>query len=131
MTIVVDASCMAAVLVDGQAHGRWSAQVLAADDLAAPELVLVETASVLRRLERSKHITRFEATVAHRQLLRANIAMFPYEALAPRVWELRGNITTYDATYVALAESLGAQLVTLDRKLERAASAWCEFLTPP
>ncbi len=130
MTIVVDASCMVAALLDSHADGRWAASVLESDDIAGPELVLVETANVLRRLEQAKRITQLEATSAHRDLLRANIEIFPYEPLAQTVWQRRANLTSYDATYTALAESLGARLATLDIKLARTASKWCRCVTP-
>lgn len=58
------------------------------------------------------------------------IELFPYEPFAFRVWELRENLTAYDAWYVALAEEVGAKLATLDGALCRAAGPRCGFLTP-
>lgn len=57
--------------------------------------------------------------------------MLPYSPFAARVWELRSNVTAYDAWYVALAESLGASLATLDIKLSRAGGTVYEFALPP
>ncbi|MEO9223804.1 MAG: type II toxin-antitoxin system VapC family toxin [Acidimicrobiales bacterium] len=71
------------------------------------------------------------AQLAHDDLLDLQIESWPYEALADRVWKLRGQLTAYDASYVALAELVGAPLVTLDHHLARCRIATCEFRTPP
>ncbi len=68
---------------------------------------------------------------AHDDLLTLIVELFPYEPLARRVWELRENVTPYDAWYVALAEELGVGLATLDRRLAQAVGPRCEFVTPP
>ena len=64
-------------------------------------------------------------------LMRLDIAVLPFELFADRVWELRHNMTSYDASYVALAEELRLPFATLDRRLTRSKAADCEFLTPP
>jgi predicted nucleic acid-binding protein len=130
VTTVVDASFLVAVLVDAGAEGRWARATLAEGAPVAPELVLVETTNVLRRLERTSDISEFQAAIAQRDLLRLRIETFPFEPLAARVWALRKNLTAYDAWYVALAEALGAPLATLDRRLARAAEGACETMTP-
>lgn len=71
------------------------------------------------------------ADLAHRDLLRLPLELFPYDAVAGRVWELRASITPYDAAYVGLAELLGGPLATLDRRLARAPGTRCAFLLPP
>ncbi len=131
MTTVIDASVTVAALVDSGKSGRWAEGVIATDTLLAPELVLVEATNVLRRLERAKDISRLEANAAQRDLMRLGARFLPFAPLAERVWELRHGMTSYDATYVALAEAFDARLATLDRKLARNAQARCEFLTPP
>jgi predicted nucleic acid-binding protein len=98
--------------------------------MVAPELVLVETANVLRRLERAKRISSLEATSAHRDAVRLDLGLFPYEPFAPRIWALRDNLTSYDAWYVALAEALACPLATLDVRLSRATGPACEIVTP-
>jgi predicted nucleic acid-binding protein len=70
------------------------------------------------------------AALAHEDLLSLPIELFPYHPCAARVWELRPNVTVYDAWYVALAERLDAALATLDRRLQRASGPRCEFLLP-
>ena len=63
-------------------------------------------------------------------LLFLRIDLFPYGPFAARVWELRGNLTSYDAWYVALAETLDAQLATLDLRLSRSPGPRCLFALP-
>ena len=131
MTAVADASVLVAALVDSGSEGKWAESALAEGPLAGPELVLVEASNILRRLERAGHISRLEATSAHRDLLRLDLELFPFTPFAERVWSLRGNLTSYDAWYVALAEGLDCPLVTLDRKLSRTSGPTCEVITPP
>jgi predicted nucleic acid-binding protein len=90
----------------------------------------VEVASILRRAAARGDISADAAALAHADLLALRVDLFPYEPFAPRVWELRDNITAYDAWYVALAEALGAKLATLDGALCRASGPRCGFLTP-
>ena len=131
MTAVVDASALVAVLVDSGRVGTWAEAVVADAPLVGPELVLAEAANILRRLERAGEISRLEAASAYRDLLRLELTLFPFAPFAERIWELRGNLTSYDAWYVALAEALGCGLVTLDVKLCRATGPGCEIIVPP
>lgn len=130
MTVVIDASALIAALVDSGSEGDWANEVTASGPLLAPELILVETANTLRRLEVSGAITRLEATSAFRDLLRLELDLLPFAPFADRVWELRGNLTSYDAWYVAVAEAFKCPLATLDRKLGHAAGPTCAFLAP-
>ncbi len=131
MTAVVDSSAIVAVLIDSGRVGTWAEDVVSDAPLAGPELVLVETSNILRRLERAGEISRLEATSAYRDLLRLDLTLFPFAPFAERIWELRSNLTSYDAWYVALAEALGCPLVTLDAKLGRATGPRCEIIVPP
>ena len=131
MTVVVDASLVVAALVDSGDEGRWAESVLAEGSTTSPELVLPEATNILRRLERAGRISRLEATSSHRDLLRLDATLFPFAPFAERVWALRGNLTSYDAWYVALAEALGCPFATLDRKLGRASGSKCEIILPP
>lgn len=130
MTQVVDASVLVAALVDDGDDGLWSETSIRRDALIAPELLLVETSNILRRLERAAVISGIEANGAHGDLLRLDVELFPFAPFAARVWALRGNLTCYDAWYVALAERFECPLLTLDRKLSRATGPMCEFLVP-
>lgn len=128
--MVVDASMVVAGLVDSGLGGTWAESFLASEPLAAPHLMPVEVASVLRRGAIVGDISGDTAALAHGDLLALRVELFPYEPFAERVWELRATITTYDAWYVAVAESLDAPLATLDDKLRRAAGPRCQFAAP-
>ena len=128
---VIDGSLLVAALVDVGRDGRWAEGVIAAEELAGPELALAETSNILRRLERAERISRFEAVAAHRDMLRLDVELFPFGPFANRVWELRENLTGYDAWYVAVAEALECPFATLDRKLSRTAGPLCEIMIPP
>lgn len=130
MTVVVDASCVVAALVDDGGAGRWAENQLTSDDLAAPHLMLVEVANVLGRAVLAGDITPDVGSLAHGDLLALPVALFAYEPLAERVWELRSSITAYDAWYVALAELLESPLATVDVRLSRSRGPRCAFLTP-
>lgn len=129
MTVVVDATVVVSALTDAGEEGQWAESVIAGGSLAAPVLLLAESANVLRRLERGKDISTLEANSAHRDLLHLDVELFPYEPFALRVWELRHNVSSYDAWYVAVAEALGGKLATLDSRLCRASGPTCELLT--
>ena len=130
MTLVVDSGLVVAALVDSGPVGTWADHLLASDDLAAPHLMLVEAANVLRRAAIAGEISADAATLAHADLLSLRIELFAYEPFAARVWELRENVTAYDGWYVAIAESLDAKLATLDVRLTKAAGPRCAFATP-
>ena len=131
MTTVVDASVVVAALIDDGPAGRWAEELLAGQPLAAPHLMPVEAANVLRRAALAGDVSDDIATLAHADLVALPTELFPYEPLATRVWELRGALTAYDAWYVALAETLAAPLATFDGRLARAPGPRCRFLGPP
>jgi predicted nucleic acid-binding protein len=131
VTVVVDSSVVVAALVADGAVGEWASSLLASQDLAAPHLLPVEVANVLRRAARSGDITGDVAVLAHADLLELNVELFAYGPFGPRVWELRDSLTAYDAWYVALAEELDVPVATLDVRLARAPGPTCEFTTPP
>ena len=91
----------------------------------------VEAANILRRAAAAGEISADVAAMAHTDLLDLRVELFPYGPFAPRVWEPRDNLTSYDAWYVALAEFLGSRVATLDLKLARATGPQCGFETPP
>ena len=131
MTFVVDASVVVAALIDPGPAGTWAESLLVSGPLAAPHLMPVEAANILRRSALAGDISADVGSLAHEDLLSLRVEYFPYAPFAPRAWELRSNVTTYDAWYVALAESLGARLATLDAKLSAASGIRCEFALPP
>ena len=131
MSVVADAGFVVAALVDGGRDGLWAQELLAGTDLAAPHLMPVEAANILRRAALAGDISHDVAALAHADLLELGVSLFPYAPFAERVWELRGNLTAYDARYVALAEVLDSELATVDHRLSRATGCRCPFLTPP
>ena len=130
MTIVVDASVVVAALVDQGNDGTWVRTGLREHELAAPAHLHVEVSNVLRRAVIGGRLSRDLATLAPSDLVHLPVAVFPFEPLGQRVWELHPTVTAYDATYVALAEVLDAQLWTLDRRLAAASGPRCAFRTP-
>lgn len=130
MTLVVDASAVVAALVDDGRDGVWAKTELMESALIAPHVMPLEAANILRRSELSGRISSDSAVLAHGDLLDLRVALFAYEPFAPRVWELRHNLSSYDAWYVALAESFGVALATLDRRMARAVGPRCEFRLP-
>ena len=130
MTMVLDASAAVAVLVGKGADARWARRQLASGSAAAPHLMPAEAANILRRATLAGEISADTASLAHADLLELDVALFDYRPLAARVWQLRENVTVYDGWYVALAESLSVDLITLDRRLSRAPGCLCAFRTP-
>ena len=131
MTLVVDASFVVAALTDSGPDGRWAEALVAAEQLAAPHLVMVEATNILRRAALAGELSTSDAGMAHLDLVRLRVELFAYSTFASRVWELRENVTAYDAWYVAVAERLDAPLATLDRHLMMATGPTCTFVTPP
>ena len=131
MTAVVDASVVVAALIDDGPVGRWAEELVISRPLAAPHLMPVEAANILRRAALAGDVSDDIAGLAHADLLALAVELFPYDVLADRIWELRGAVTAYDGWYVALAESLKAPLATLDDRLTRAPGPRCSFIGPP
>lgn len=136
MTVVVDASVLVAAVAHLGADGTWSETAIAEAArtnraLVGPQMLLAEAMSVLRRLERTRRIESSEANLARHDLLTLEIELFPFAPLADRVWELRPKLGIYDGWNVALAQTLHCPLLTLDRRLARAAASACEVITPP
>jgi predicted nucleic acid-binding protein len=128
--VVCDASAVLAALLDSGADGQWATARLAEAELFAPTLLPFECANVIRRAELSAAVSADQAAQAHADLLDLAIDLWPYDVLAPRAWELRANLSSYDAAYVALAEVLAIPLVTLDRRILRAPGITCSVSVP-
>jgi predicted nucleic acid-binding protein len=131
VTLVIDGSVVVAALVDSGRDGGWAAAVIGSDELVAPHLMPFEAANILRRAALAGDITADSASLAHGDLLELRVELWPHAPLAERCWQLRDNVTTYDAAYVALAEVLDAPLVTLDQRLASAPGPRCRFIAPP
>jgi predicted nucleic acid-binding protein len=123
--IVTDASVLVVALADDGPDGDRARARLAGERLAVPELADLEVASVLRRQLRSGALDARRAGLALADLAALPARRAPHRPLLPRCWELRENLTIYDAAYVALAEALDATLLTGDGQLARAPGPTC------
>lgn len=128
--VVCDASAVVAVLADSGSAGAWAARQLGESALIAPALMPFEVTNILRRHELAGQVSADQATLAHADLVDLRVELWPYDLFAARVWRLRGNLTAYDASYVALAEMLEVPLVTLDHRIARAPGVRCDVRTP-
>ncbi len=116
--IVVDASAVLEVLLNTRDGAGIAARLFAAgESLHAPHLLDLEVAQVLRRYARSGELTAQRGMQALEDLVDLPLLRYPHELLLARIWELRDNVTAYDAAYLALAEALAAPLVTRDAAL--------------
>lgn len=128
--VVADASAVVALLLDAGPDGTWATGALSGVDLAAPAILPFEAGNIVRRHELAKLVTADQAAQAYADLTDLPIELWPFETVAGRVWELRRNLTSYDAGYVAVAELLDAPLVTLDRRVARAPGLRCVVSAP-
>ena len=120
--IVVDASAMLEVLLrTPDAHAVEKRLFDPDETLHAPHLLDVEVAQVVRRYAANGEIDGARGGAVLDDLAVFPVRRYPHDVLLPRVWQLRNNLTAYDAVYIALAEALGAPLLTRDRRLARAA----------
>ncbi len=130
-TVVVDASFVMALLTNSDdVVTTWANDLIDGTALVAPHLMPIEVTNAMRISERQGLLTPQGAALAHQDLVDLGVELHPFEPLASRIWALRHSASPYDAWYLALAESLEVPLVTLDRRLTRAAQARCEFLLP-
>lgn len=124
--IVVDASVLAPALADDSADGQIARSRLAGEDLVAPELIDLEVAAVVRRGVLSGQLSLRRAEQALDDLVDLPLRRVPHVRFLVRCWELRENLTVYDAAYVALAEMLSVVLVTGDARLAKAPGIRCQ-----
>lgn len=129
IVIVVDASVLAVALADDGQDGDGSRLRLRGERLAAPELIDLEVASVLRRQLRQGGLDDRRAAQALSDLADLPLQRASHRPLLDRCWELRGNLTAYDAAYVALAEALDTTLLTGDARLSRSTGPRCTIET--
>lgn len=128
---VVDASVLVdALVVLGEPGDRARGELRDRQVLAVPAIFGAEAAAALRGLVLRGAISTGRAVTALSRVRIARTIQYPFEPFMPRVWELRDNMTVYDAWYVALAEWLGTELVTADDALTRAPGSRCVVRRP-
>lgn len=125
--IVVDASVVATSVLDDEADGAAVRARLRGSELGAPELMDLEVLSVIRRLLAAGQVTEARAGQATADLEELPILRAPHRPLLVRCWELRDNLSPYDAAYVALAEALESTLVTGDVRLAQSPGPTCDI----
>jgi predicted nucleic acid-binding protein len=119
--IVLDASAAIDWLLQTAAGQRIERRIYSHNEsLHAPHLLDLEVGQVLRRLMREGSVSTDRADRAIEDLLDLRITRYPHFILLPRIWQLRHNLSAYDAAYIVLAEKLGARLVTRDSRLASA-----------
>jgi predicted nucleic acid-binding protein len=123
--LVVDASVLAVALVDDAADGDRARARLRGEALAAPDLIDLEVASALRGRVAGGQVPVRRAELALADLGALPLQRVPAGRLVSRCWELRDNLTIYDAAYVALAEALGARFLTAEARLARSTGPRC------
>ena len=124
--IVSDASTVVLALGDDGPAGDVARQRLSGERIIAPELLDVEVTAAWRRHEAAGRLDPRRAALARSDLRDLPVERVSHRLLMERCWELRANVTVYDAVYVALAELLDAPLVTADRKLSNAPGIRCQ-----
>ncbi len=116
--IVVDASALLEMLLRAPAAGAVELRLFApGETLHAPHLIDIEIAQVIRRYANNGEIDGERGRVALADLADFPLRRYPHDFLMSRIWALRNNLTACDAAYVALAEALGATLLTRDQRL--------------
>ena len=126
--IVADASVVIEVLFGSRSAPAVAERLFEpGQTLHAPHLIDIEVAHVIRRYATIGDIGDDRGRTAIQDLADMPIRRYPHGELLPRVWELQGNLSAYDAVYVALAEALDATLLTRDRRLFAAASRYARI----
>lgn len=118
--IVVDASVILGALIADKGADKIEKLIAAEDWLVAPELIDLEIASALRRLERLRRIAEVDAVALLNHYLKLRLLRFSVTDIIGDIWRMRQNLTAYDASYAALAKSLDLPLYTRDAKLAAA-----------
>jgi predicted nucleic acid-binding protein len=129
MTVVIDASVLVDFYIGSEAVDAIASRIRG-EVLQAPVTVDAEVVHSLRRQTLAGRIDVALAEHALRRFIATQIVRHPVEPLVPRMWSLRRNITAYDASYVALAESLDLPFITRDARLARSSghSARIEYI---
>jgi predicted nucleic acid-binding protein len=125
--IVADSS----VLIDALTSSGPARTMLAGQTIHTPHLADIEIISALRGLVKSGKVPVHAASRCLAAWSRITVIKYPVTGLTDRIWELRSNLTAYDATYVALAEALQGELVTADARIAGAPALRCSVIVVP
>ena len=126
--IAIDANAVVALLVDESDLGATSRRQYVSHDFAAPHLLHFEVSNTMRKLCQLQELSPRLAEQALRDLELMRITMIPFTDIGQRMWELRDNLSAYDASYVAVAELLEVELLTFDGRIRRAPGPRCNFV---
>ena len=118
--LVVDTSAVIEVLASSQPNQALARRLAGDDDLQAPHLIDVEILHTLRRLTFMEKLSQRRADDVRADYRELAITRYPQFPFSDRIWQLRDNLTPYDAAFVVLAETLEAALITCDRRLAAA-----------
>lgn len=129
--IVADASVVVAALLLADAAGDVAREALLSDEAHAPHVLDIEATSAIRRTVLARRLSPLDARAHLGDLRDLAITRHAHEALLDRILELRDSVSAYDGSYVALAEVLGATLVTADARLARAPGPRCRMRLIP
>ncbi|WP_026922851.1 type II toxin-antitoxin system VapC family toxin [Glycomyces arizonensis] len=128
--IVLDSSVLVEMLIGGHERASLLRRKLIETPAMAPYHIDLEVFSALRRYERLGRLSKDRGAMAVVDLGDFPIERVPHRQFRQRIWELRHNMTPYDAVYVALAELFDAPLWTFDKRLANAPGARCEIVVP-
>lgn len=115
--LIVDTSAVLSALIAERPADGLVERLSTGGELNAPHLIDVELLHALRRLVDRQQLSLDRASDARSDFAALALTRYPHEPVADRIWELRDNLTAYDAAFVALAEALSAPLITCDRAL--------------
>jgi predicted nucleic acid-binding protein len=126
-TVVVDAGVLAVALIDDASPGHRVRQRLLGETLAAPEIIDLEVANVVRKYLIGGRVDLGRASQAITDLELLPMTRVAHRALLARIWALHDNVASYDAAYVACAEALNIPMLTADVRLTKAPGPRCAF----
>lgn len=128
--LVVDASCLAEIVIGGPASDAARERLAHDPDQAAPHIIDVEVFGVVRREHLGGKLDHTAAVQALDDLRAWPGERYGHRILLERAWELRDTVRGWEAMYVALAEALGATLITIDARLASANGPRCQIEVP-
>lgn len=131
MTVVLDASAALAGLAKGSRHSEWVSNLIAEEEILAPDVALIELVQIVREATLRGNLDEHLAAEMVSSFSQLVDDFYPHRPLIGHVWEHRHVLSAYDGTYVAHAALLRLPLVTLDDRLARGAYRICEILRPP